>query len=241
MNIDEILKRTALMKREVPYVENFVAEKAEHPTLNEATIIGSLAAKLYISPQFKGRLLRITDVDVFYQKLPAELRAQVTEEHLTNLRRSRFGSRDHFFRQELSEFTCYKFKPTGYEEMDIFEDAIANLKVSKDVPIVHVPVETSEGDLILNLAHPGLLMACYLNPQAINDKRANRARFMYKTFTEGERFGVDISEFHTVCANVLNTNGITGDAANETRDGIRHKYATRDTPFYNFVFQVTSP
>jgi len=233
MDINKIIRATGLSKSETVFLERIKQINQNYPAMAEAILIGSSACKLYSTPNYKGRISQITDIDFVLKELPDEMKNYLELEHLINSMTIRTGMLGTKKRIKESKFTVYKLKDE-YCEIDIFERDIANIKIPCKLKHNTINIEEVE----IKIANAGLILATQLNPNAYNTRRDNRVRFMVDSIGNNSLIGTNYEGAIMDCIEVFDNSEVTQEDFTKVKNEVNNKGKGISQKYVNLVNDI---
>jgi len=176
MNLAELLRTTAFCKNEAVYLEEIADVNRAVPEVKNALLVGSTAGKFSITPKYKGRISKVTDLDFCFQRIPESLKERLTKDYLTDWISVVYYSRGRDEVEVKSDYPVYRIN--DYANVDIFDGSIGRIKLGVYVKGEHKSIVIGEKEITVNVAEPGFLIATYINPASLTKQRGDRGNLI---------------------------------------------------------------
>jgi len=178
MGIETILQGTAMSKKESKYLKDLDRLSSELKSLNDALIIGGLGTKLLSEFKYKCKMPEVTDIDIFYSKMPDELKEKVDKIPLTEKARRRASAMSITEENIPSKYFVYKCKSKvlGYD-IDVFKGNIGPMKYS--FPLITEEIKLDKNNIKIA---PSMIITSQINPASYNQKRDDRIRCFMESY-----------------------------------------------------------
>ncbi len=226
LTIPEIVKTTGFTKKEEGLLERAcnlsnILEKIGDGRNHMA--IGGFALRVYINPEFTGRIGNgtPTDLDLVFIDIPPQIRKKLNEERLIDIARRYAGSMGEVQNSIIySDYPVYHLKPElaganpELADMCFFQKRVGMITIiPEDIRKARtieacISTDTTLIEASIRIADPGTLLATTLNPFAITDKRAWRAALLLASIEPEETIDaiaryVNITQFSGITSEQL--------------------------------------
>ncbi|MEM4202785.1 MAG: hypothetical protein QW153_02385 [Candidatus Bilamarchaeaceae archaeon] len=163
---------------------------------SEAMGVGGVALRLYIEARYKakiGNTAKITDVDLVFLEIPPWIKKYLQKDNFVPQERL-FLNINGIVRKIVRTYEglapVWHLQPNLSEQIPIFDDVcffegkigripiLAEDFAFSSVVTIHTNYENKEKQTDIRIADKGLLLATFLNPDAITDVRARRSALL---------------------------------------------------------------
>jgi len=227
MDLNGLIKTTAFCKNEAIYLEEIADVNRAIPEVTDALLVGSMAGKFYISPNYKGRISKVTDLDFCFDKIPLSLKERLIKDYLTDWLSVVYYS---YGRDEVeikSDYPVYRI--TDYPNVDVFDGSIGRIKLGDYVRGESVSIKTENEEITVNVAEPGFLIATYINPASLTKQRGDRGNMIVDSLRRD--FPEKLERAFSICRQTLKDSMVTKREFAAVKEQFSQIYRKRN-PFY---------
>jgi hypothetical protein len=216
-------------RSEKQLLESYLQTVEEEPALQSGFITGGAACKLLSDARYRPHMPMITDIDIYYPKIPAVLAPRLEKTHLVDRVRRKYSLHGLYESITYSPLSLYKYPTQHGQEIDIFEGQVGEILIPDGSA---QPLETTP----LQALRPGVLMATILQPRAVSEKRLKRGRYVIASAAQQPQL------FHQAVADFQRTaayNNLSTDAYDQARVQATYLFAKRTPIFVEYLNKAT--
>ena len=222
MNVNELFEKTAIVKGEESIITLLAMLLLQRPVYEHAQLVGGFASKLMSHPQYKGRIIPVTDLDFIFKQVPGALIKELKARPLIDKLDRRYCHAGVKESVTYSEHLVYDLPEEKFELVDTFFGTLGGLELPEGLGPTSFEFDLGTRTHQLSIAHPGFLAAACL--YASSDKRLSRLRFLLESSAQENAFGMTYGSLVEGCKHTLDTNRLRAEELDVTVRKVAHRY-----------------